>query len=76
MKLNFRDIVLLLITITVLEDAFSQPIAIGSEKFGHMIYTGPLRMETYQVPKWSENKSGGPAAGRISCHPGDAVNKF
>lgn len=41
MKLNFRNIVLLLITITVLEDAFSQPIAIGSEKFGHMIYMVP-----------------------------------
>jgi hypothetical protein len=36
MKLNFRNIVLLLITITVLQDAFSQ-----AEKFGKMIYTIP-----------------------------------
>src|SRR6185369_3464064 len=49
MKRNFRNIVLLLITITVLEDAFSQPIAIGSEKFGHMIYGVP---EGWKITKY------------------------
>ncbi len=36
MKRNFRNIILLFITITLLQSAFSQ-----SEKFGKMIYTVP-----------------------------------
>ena len=53
MELNFRNIVLLLIAITVLQDAFSQP-----EKFGQMTYTVP---EGWKLTKYQNGARISPA---------------
>ncbi len=49
-------VILFFISITSLYPAFSQPVAIGSEKFGQMIYNDSSGMEAYQISRWGKNK--------------------
>ena len=55
---NFKTIVMLSIASTLFQPTFSQPIAIGSEKFGQMIYTVP---DGWKLTKYQDGARMSPA---------------